>query len=206
MEIIKMNDINRNFTERVAFLVTLGYVVNPKTMSGTQGERCRIDLTKDNGKTVRRLYLETGYDHGDKKTYRSMDTVVFMEEEFENVQGFGTLWNGKGKIVDKTLFYKVGQNSIYNLDSSLAFTKSKDLAYELYDKHWKRSRERDSSSVNKELKPTEKVLEIVRKRKGYKTVKLSDIIGVSANHYSHNGKPRIAYKVEFTNKKPLYIG
>ena len=74
--IIKLKEICKVYTDRLSELLADGYVLNAKTTPGTQGEYGRMDLTKDGGKTVRRIYMDRGYTNdGDLAFYSSVDTL-----------------------------------------------------------------------------------------------------------------------------------
>ena len=57
MAIIKMEDIDRIYTEILTDYFTKGYRLYTKNMSGHQGERAKIDIT--NGKHILRIWMET---------------------------------------------------------------------------------------------------------------------------------------------------
>lgn len=198
--IIKLKEIVKSYTDRLSELLVEGYVFNAKTMRGTQGEFGKMDLTKDGGKTVRRIYMSVYYISGaDLKLYSTVDTLNIVEEDFENVRG-DTLWNGSGKLVNKQTYYLLDRkHSVYEMDNNTSYVKDLKIVTAADKKHYDRC---ESSGINKmyKFKATPKVLSIVNKYKGFKTVKLNDIDYVEADKF---GK---CYRVFIKNKpKELII-
>ena len=66
--IIKLNEISKAYSDLIAERLADGYVLNTRTMSGSQGEYGRFDLTKDGGKTVHRLYMSREFDKSSIKS------------------------------------------------------------------------------------------------------------------------------------------
>ena len=54
------DDISRIYTSKIAELLSAGYQINPWTMSGSQGEIAKVDLT--NGSEIIRVLIEKSYD------------------------------------------------------------------------------------------------------------------------------------------------
>lgn len=54
------DDISRIYTAKIAELLSAGYQINPWTMSGSQGEIAKVDLT--NGSEIIRVLIEKSYD------------------------------------------------------------------------------------------------------------------------------------------------
>ena len=87
--IIKLNEISKAYSDLIAERLADGYVLNTRTMSGSQGEYGRFDLTKDGGKTVHRLYMSREFEsdnseYKDSRMWYSFDTLRIVEEEFDN--------------------------------------------------------------------------------------------------------------------------
>lgn len=201
--IIKLKEICKVYTDRLSELLADGYVLNAKTTPGTQGEYGRMDLTKDGGKTVRRIYMDRGYTNdGDLTFYSSVDTLSIIEEDFENVRG-QTLWNGRGKLVNKQTYYLLDRKrSLYEMDNNTSYVKDLKIVATADKKHYDRC-ENYGSHVSKthKFKATPKVLSIVNQYKGFKTVKLNDIDCVEVDKY---GK-EIYYRVVVKNKPKALI-
>lgn len=54
------DDISRIYTSKIAELLSAGYQINPWTMSGSQGEIAKVDLT--NGSEIIRVLIEKSYE------------------------------------------------------------------------------------------------------------------------------------------------
>ena len=197
--IIKLTEISKAYTDRLSELLVEGYVMNASTMSGTQGEYGRIDLTKDNGKTVRRLYIDRGSKYGEDWKDHA-DYLCIIEEEFNrnSSTSIGTLWNGKGNIINKKEYYLIDRkHNVYELHPSTSYVDNLDAIKTANRKHYDRCDSRYTNST-RSFKPTEKVLEVVRKYKGFKGVKLSDIEKVEICHRHNN---EVYYRVIVNNRK-----
>lgn len=198
-EIVKLSEINKEYSRILAERLAEGYVLNARTNSGTQGEYGRMDLTKDGGKTVRRLYLDrtTDYGYDDKDERYSYDTIFIIEEEFDNQRNSDILWNGKGNKVLEKKYYKIDRKrSAYELDPYTSYTQSVELMKAADKKHYNRADIRYIRSY-RNIKPTQKIVEIVNHFKGFKNIKLSDIEKIEVGKYCNNP----SYRFYFKNRK-----
>lgn len=198
-EIVKLSEINKEYSRILAERLAEGYVLNARTNSGTQGEYGRMDLTKDGGKTVRRLYLDrmTDYGYDDKDERYSYDTIFIIEEEFDNTSNSSILWNGKGNKVLEKKYYKIDRNrSSYEMNPYTSYTLSRDTIKAADKKHYNRADIRYTCSY-RTIKPTQKIVEIVNHFKGFKNIKLSDIEKIEVGKYCN--KP--SYRFYFKNRK-----
>ena len=202
-EIVKLNEISKTYSKLLADRLADGYVINMRTMSGTQGEYGRFDLTKDGGKTVHRLYMYR-YSESDNSEYHetgmwySFDTLRIVEEEFDNQRNSDTLWNGKcKKIVEKKYYLIDRKRRGYSLDPYTSYTQSVELMKSADRKQSERVDLRHSDST-RTIKPTQKMVEIVNRFKGFKNVKLADIESVEVGTYR---KGEMFYRFTFTNRK-----
>lgn len=203
-DIIKLNEISKIYSELLADRLSDGYVINMRTMSGTQGEYGRFDLTKDGGKTVHRLYMSRdsesdNSEYDTTKMWYSFDTLRIVEEEFDNTRDSDTLWNGKGKKILEKKYYLIDRKrSGYKLDPYTSYTQSVDLMKSANRKHYERVKSDQYISARRKIKPTQKMVEIVNRFKGFKNVKLADIESVEVGTYR---KGEMYYRFTFTNRK-----
>lgn len=127
--VTRISETTRNYLDN-------GWIFNPGTMGGSQGEMVRIDLFKDFevGPTTIRLVLD--------KVYRDFDYYYrFTIEKFDmdySTDKLDTLWNGEGIYVldeyygikeDGSMFYMGTEDDIRK-----AWTKHKDRwMYKTFD-------------------------------------------------------------------------
>ena len=201
--IVKLNEISKVYSDLIADRLADGYVINMRTMSVTQGEYGRFDLTKDGGKTVHRLYMSRDSE-SDNSEYNkigmwySFDTLRIVEEEFDNQRDSDTLWTGKGKKLLEKKYYLIDRKrSGYKLDPYTSYTQSVELMKSADRKHYERVDLKHSDSTRK-INPTQKMVEIVNRFKGFKNVKLADIESVEVGTYR---KGEMFYRFTFTNRK-----
>lgn len=130
------NDIQKLYTDKLNEYIEIGYTVNLRTMSGTQGEMAKIDLT--NGKKIVRIYVEEFADYEDTQTagIRCIKLVVKSYEYDECYNKYRTLWNTKGDLVEEVKFYKITKNS--DIKDSI-FTSDIKFAREAYGKQLQRN-------------------------------------------------------------------
>jgi hypothetical protein len=195
--IIKMGEISKEYGKLIAFRMSTGWVPNTRTMAGTQGECCRFDLTIDNGKTVRRVSLNRGFETVDRKC---VDYIDLDEEEFDNTKNSDTLWNGQGKLVEHTRYYLIDRKRhSYEMNPSTSYTMSKDFLEDSNKKAYERwESKKDLKSSERTIKPTLKMVKVVNRFKGFKNVKITDIANVKVGRYSTGD---LYYRFTFNNRK-----
>lgn len=165
MAIITFDKIGNVFTQKVNEYLKRGYVVNLSTMSGTQGETARIDLIqpKDSKKIIR-IRVESYW-----AEFNSI-TSIFVEEHEKKSEFCETLWNGKGDLIEEIKFYEVSNKKgkkIY-ADDLNEFNKIKEKQI---------SRMKGNSINFVKLNPA-KVVKVIKKFYGFKTIRPKDIISV----------------------------
>lgn len=106
-------DINAKSTAKVAELIARGYTINTATMSGSQGEISKVDLT--DGKEVIRVLLDrfSGYAFGEGLEIK-VGKVSAREGVIPNaVSGLcaRTIWNDRLEIISSETYYQVGSRS-----------------------------------------------------------------------------------------------
>lgn len=167
--IYKMDYIKNLFTSKVKEYLDKGYNICIKGMQSLcSDDSGHIDLTNDGGNSVYRVRLV--------HTYSSYcgDTYSIIVSYFENCLNH-SLWNSNGKEVSKDTFNFIGKGPTYDLQDSLPFIKeNNDFMKGLEEVRAKRW---DAKHIdgNRHIPATSKVLEVVNKQKGCKSVKLSDI-------------------------------
>lgn len=101
-------EINNRFTQTVAEYIGKGYIINTASMSGSQGEVAKVDLT--DGSEIIRVMLNTFFNHGDLwlegielAVGRCTDgTIPNSSSDYK------TFWSGRSEIIYSEKFFEVG--------------------------------------------------------------------------------------------------
>ncbi len=106
---MKYADINKRYTEIIAECIGKGYTINTATMSGSQGEKAKIDLT--NGTEIIRIMVATFTDWDD----HTEGVEIIVGKCTDNVKphdgiGYDTIWNDRLDVLHRERFYKIGRN------------------------------------------------------------------------------------------------
>ena len=185
------NDINAIYTDLVSEYISKGFVINFRTVRGSQGEESKIDLTNDDGKTIYRIWILIEYVDGinNKK-------LVIVIEKFLNFEARDILLFGRGEKILEKDFYFINKRSrnIYvesKDDFEIIVEIQKSRTYLKYKEFYGLIELSDSC---KKI-----ALKIIRKKKGYKTVKIDDLNSVS-RRYDVNG-----YYFDFKKKENFAV-
>ena len=186
--VLLMSDIDVIFTQKLNELLSKGLRIHTLPMGGSQGDRARVCLT--DGKDVYQLSIKIGIMEIDG--YLDIaDTIEIILEKHENKIHHSTIWENEGETIEKITYYKVGRNKHDNVYGTLEQYKS------LMDKKYKRYYSKEVKSYEK-IKPTEKVLNILKNHKGYKRVKLEEVESII--------KDNRGYIISIKNKKSIWVG
>lgn len=177
IRLFNQKSIEELYTKYVMSYLDIGY--NFYFYSGSQGEEVKTCLTKDGGKTVYVLFVDSEY-----RNFSEVKTIWI--KKFEDViPGRTTLWLNKGEEVFKKEFYCINERSYKNA----IYVESED-DYKLISKVQDERYSNKTSNEYVELpKSCYKIaLKIIQKRKGYKSIQLKDIKSM---------KRRVGYGYEF---------
>jgi len=107
--IYKIKDLNKLFTDETAKLIEKGYVFNPATMAGHQGEIAKVDLVSPDRKQVARVIMDRGRDKDfhDTITISTRLYPVTDECDINSLNGWCTLWNSNGTEYSKQVYYVI---------------------------------------------------------------------------------------------------
>lgn len=126
---MELKDLVTKVTTTTGNYINNGWILNPSTMGGSQGEMVRVDLTKDfeAGPATVRISIIRNYIHGDN--YR------FLVESFN--MGFDPdssihLWTGKGLTVLEEYYGIKRDGSIYYMGTEADINR----AYRKYVQRW----------------------------------------------------------------------
>ena len=195
--VILANEIRTAFTNKVNEYLAKGMEINIGTMSGTQGEIARIDLT--DGKYIYRIRLDRDYTKiTDNDDYFRTDTINLIVEKFEDNQRavldtMAILWGGKGELVEEKIWYSI--------DDRRAFVDTVENAKRYIELREARLQAR--RTVRKEVTDPARlalIYKLVKKQRGYATTPKKNILKVTLE-----GKRYYVYFTADSKKTPLLI-
>ena len=195
--VFKKADIAKVYTAKVAELLADGYVFS-FTNRGNQGEETKADFTNDNGKTVIRILVcEDSEILNETKWHERADTLVVEARRYDNADQLPTIWNNKGEVIWQKVYYCLGNRYDCN-----AFTDSKEAVVAITKLREERFENRKATiysldGIRLPLTLAKPALKIIRKQRGYKTVKVSDINRIC--------RKTEGYLVYITGKYPIWI-
>ena len=107
---MKYADINRRFTEIVAEWMAKGYTINTASMSGSQGETAKIDLT--DGKEIIRILVDRFSDYA--AHVEGVEIIVGKALDADvrpnSNDNWATLWNSQLEVLQHERFFKTGES------------------------------------------------------------------------------------------------
>ena len=106
---MKYMDINKRYTEIVTEWIGKGYTINTATMSGSQGEKARVDLT--NGTEVIRVLIGSYNDY--KEHTEGIEIIVgkcIDNVKPHNAENYHTIWNDHLEVLHCERFGLVGDS------------------------------------------------------------------------------------------------
>lgn len=104
------DDISRIYTSKIAELLSSGYQINPWTMSGSQGEIARVDLT--NGSEIIRVLIEKSYEGGTINVITI--TIGRVVEQNECI-----IWNNHLEVCSQIKFAKIAEDYYTTYDEGV---------------------------------------------------------------------------------------
>ena len=190
---MKRQDISKRFTEIVTEYIGKGYIFSTTTMSGSQGEEAKVDLT--NGKEVIRVLL----DRFSEPRHEGLLILVGRApaDTEPNCERSDNIWNSKLEVVAEERFYEVG-NSLGG-GKFYGTKEESDAARELRFDRWAK-KGRDVTIVLPDA-ARKVALRWMKKRPGHKSMKLSDIeeVYISLSR-GWNGKCDKHYYVKYRGR------
>lgn len=173
---MKYAEINKRYTEVVAEYIGKGYIINSSTMSGSQGEISKVDMT--DGKKVIRVLMEDFREYNDCHDLEGIRIIVGLAGDDTTPNSgrqLDTIWNNRLEVVSCEKFYEIGAHGRRN---KFYGTRDEAIASEtLRHGRWK-SRQNDQSYQMPDA-ARDIALRYVRRQPRCKSAKLSDIEDVS---------------------------
>jgi len=191
-------ELNKIFSDKTAELIRKGYVVDLAGMAGSQGEVGKIIFKKNNRFYALVMETKSSYTDG---IYTDHYVIWFghYTEDTSNMRPldtWNTLWLNKFEATWTQEFVKITKNYFVTIEEAEAMNK----------KWLERCQNHASKFEDVDLKRyTRPILALVRKQKGLKGVKASEIVNIQRitlwNNFTNKYNERY-YKVELsrTNK------
>ena len=199
-DIILPEDIREAYTAKVNEYLARGMKINIGTMSGTQGEIARVDVT--DGEYIYRIRLDRDFLSVTELVgyYFRADTInltieKFKDEGYKVLNTFTILWGGKGELVEEKVWYAIDNDRrafVDTIENVMYYKKLHDVRRE--------ARERATQEITDKARLA-LIYKIIKRRKGYSNVTKKNIQRVVRRD---NG----GYLVIFTydsRKNSLYI-
>lgn len=192
-EIILPKDISKAYTDKVNEYLAKGMTLYCSTMSGSQGEICKIDVT--DWQYIYRINLRKEYEP------RKYDKVILTVEKFKHdgwgvLQDFATLWNGKGEMIEEKTWYAIDADN-----KAFVNTPIESMYYRSIQESRRLEREKSRREITDTARLT-LIYKYLKKQKGYANVTKKSIKRVVARD------DRAKYLVTFTDesrKQPFWI-
>ena len=155
------NEIDHRFTAKVAEYISKGYRIHTSSMSGSQGEIAKVDLT--NEKETVRILLNIEH-----KAFTGTEislSVGRVSDEFA-LNTDRVIWNGKLDIIEETKWVRITENYFVSPDEFIEIRRKRHERFESRRISDKRVFTEGAKVI---------ALNYVKKQPRCKTVKLADI-------------------------------
>ena len=168
---MKFADINKRYTEIVTEYLSKGYIINTATMSGSQGEFAKIDLT--NGKEIIRVLLDSFHDY--RNEVDGFDIIVGKSADKVDVHGNdrlgNTIWNKNLEVIETIRFYELGRGIGNDYYGTMEEAKE---ASELRYARWYNQKV-EKTQYTPSARAMEIAKQIVREKMGYQRITASEV-------------------------------
>lgn len=183
---MKYSDINKRYTEIVTEYMTKGYTINTASMSGSQGEVAKIDLT--DGNEIIRIRIASFSDW--KANVEGFEIIV--GKSTDNVkpnsnETFGTIWDKHLEIIHSERFYQISREYRHDYYSTEEDAKrASEVRFERYERRHIKYKKYEASE-----KALEIAKRIVRRKMGYIRINTANLQlrkGANGYYVKYNGK------------------
>lgn len=186
-------DIDKIFTEIVADYISKNWIIYSSSIGENQGEKAKIDLVKDN--EIVRILLDKNYNY---ESYSYTISVGIKKESSNLYRGkdFDKIfWNKDFEIIEEYKFYCIDKEKSYFTDNFYFYQDCMNIRYR---------RLKNTSCCESPKLYTNKSAWLIgyrlcKQTKGYKTVKLKDIVGILK--YSNN---QYGVKINGKENNPIF--
>ena len=170
VSLLGKSDISRIFTSKVAEFLADEFSFY--FYGGSQGEEFKVSLTNDDGKTVYIIYVHKELEcFGDKWSERA-DTISVTCEKFVDVYDGKTLWLGRGDVIFNVKWYEISDRKGKYVDNIEDYIAIENIRNERWSRRHELADARNETELSENVR--KKALAVIRKMKGYKSVKASD--------------------------------
>jgi len=176
---MKKNAISTKFNKHLTAAVAEGFAPCMTELRGSYSGVCgtQLVLAKDNERIV--MWMEEKHDYGNHK---APDTVHLFVARFALGKGETCEWNymwpqdWKKHLIDEMTVYEVtARREGWYVDDPADATHAKETHYARYDNRY-------HADAPRKVEVTDRLLAIVRRKKGFKTIKRENLSVVK----SHN--------------------
>ena len=192
-------ELSQVFTNLVQSYLNSGFMIWMSGCSGSQGEKMKIDLSNDNGKTVYRIWMDEehlyGRDVEEKFHSYGVDTMKIFVKKYKITYNNQTLWMSEGEEVESYTYYRIDERKdiyVFNSDDYIELNGIRILRRNIYYSMYYSKKERKLSDSSFRA-----AWNVAKKKKGYKSVSLKDITEVT--RYAKG------YTISFSNKPSLSV-
>lgn len=174
MDIITRVDMDRTFSEKVNEMINKGYVISTSTMSGSQGEIAKVDLT-DGTDTYRVLMEDGNFEEFDDY----VETITIRIIKYNGcTNGTRTLWNSQGETIYRKNYYEIGNHSGKYIEDIVTI---KEILKIRKGRTWRWERRTDMTS-HRNIRVTPEIIKklyrMVKTTRGYSGIRKCDIEGI----------------------------
>lgn len=157
---MKYFEIEKKYTEIIADYLTKGYTLNTVTMSGTQGELAKVDLT--NKVEVIRVRIERFSDYSCGSDLEGVKIIVGRSNKpYVETNRHEIIWNNEVEVISEIAFYAI--NRMYSRNSIFGTMEEAKAAAEKRFNRWKAR----NCSTEKVLIPSTTLIRALKSRKGF---------------------------------------
>ncbi len=137
---MKFVDINKRYTDLIANYITAGYHFNTVTMSGSQGEIARVDLT--DGTEIITIYIDSFSDWASGNDLKGIQICIACVGQQDELvpdchERFRTLWLSHVKVEFCERYYQVGRDANWYVTEK----EAEAAAAKQYERYTRRPRQ-----------------------------------------------------------------